>query len=178
MSDSTKALDENVSRHLAAISVCLANQYRMPALALIYCGIDVFAALNRPAAQAGTTRHDFIEWCNRYLLPGNSLACTAADLYAARCAILHTYTSKSSHTRSGKARQIIYAWGKRSAKELQQIIDLTGKSTHVAVHIETLAHAFEKAVHAFLHEALADTHRAPTLESRASELFLDHDRIL
>jgi hypothetical protein len=119
-----------------------------------------------------------MRWCERYLLPGTALNCTAADLYAARCTVLHTYTSKSALSRSGKAREMIYAWGDKTARELQRIVDIAHRATHVAVHIETLAKSFENAVHTFLKDALADPKRVPLLEARAREFFISYERIV
>jgi len=172
------ALTENVTRHLGAISLCLTNHYRMPALALIYCGVDIFAALGRPQTQQHTTRRDFLRWCDRYLLPGSELSCSAIDLYAARCAVLHTYTSKSTMSREGLAREIVYAWGNKSGEELQRVLDMAKlPSKYVVVHIDTLASAFDKAVRAFILEALADPEQEAALYLRTKEFFKDTERI-
>jgi hypothetical protein len=172
------ALIENVTRHLGAISLCLKNHYRMPALALIYCGVDIFAALGRPQAQQHATRHDFLRWCDRYLLPGTDLNCSAIDLYAARCAVLHTYTSKSAMSREGLAREIVYAWGNKASEDLQRVIDMAKMpSKYVVVHIDILASAFDKAVRAFVLEALADPKREADLYVRMKEFFKDTERI-
>ena len=88
---SKTALEENVEKHFLAIDLCLENSLLMPALVLIYNGIDTFAALNREAKKDKVTRDDFINWCDRYIFPGNNLECSGQDLYAARCGILHTY---------------------------------------------------------------------------------------
>ncbi len=176
MADLVRALRENASNHLGAITLCLTHRHHMPALALVYCGIDIFAAMSRPASQEEATRHDFTKWCDRYLLPGKPLECTAVDLYGARCSVLHTYTSKSALSRSGKARQIVYAWGRNSAADLQAMVDATKfKGTHVAVHIETLATAFEHAVNTYLTEALSDPEQLPVLQARHRELFINRN---
>ena len=79
-------------KHLAAIDLCLSNHYRMPALVLIYSGIDIMALLARPEAKPNVTREDFIAWCERYLTAAGFQECSAIELYATRCGIVHTYS--------------------------------------------------------------------------------------
>jgi len=99
-------LEENVLKHFLAIDLCLTNNLLMPALVLIYSGIDTFAALNRKATKDKVTRDDFIEWCNLYFLPSNNnLKCNGRDLYAARCAVLHTYTAVSDLSKNMKLQK-------------------------------------------------------------------------
>ena len=172
------ALTENVTRHLGAIALCLKNNYRMPALAPIYCGVDIFAALGRPQSRQYATRHDFLRWRDRYLLPSTNLNCSAVDFYAARCAVLHTYTSKSALSRKGQAREIVYAWGNKSSEELQRVIDIAKMSSrYVVVHIDALASAFDKAVRAFVLEVMSDPKQEADLYRRAGEFFKDTERI-
>ena len=54
------ALEENVLKHFLAIDLCLENSLLMPALVLIYNGIDTFAALSRPVTKDKVTRQDFV----------------------------------------------------------------------------------------------------------------------
>ena len=63
-----RALVENVTRHLQAIEVCLQNHCRIPALTLIYVGIDIFASLARHKDKYRATKEDYIDWCEKYLL--------------------------------------------------------------------------------------------------------------
>jgi len=87
---SDQKLYENLMSLGRGVDVCLYNKLIGPALTLIYTGIDTVGWLdsNNPCA----TRDSFMGWTNRYLLSSNRLACTAIDLYAARCGLLHTFT--------------------------------------------------------------------------------------
>jgi len=93
---------------LKAIDTCLKNELQLPGLILLYTGIDSMAWLNRPKLQPDVRRNDFIYWVNRYLLPDSGLACEALDLYAARCALVHSYTSESSLTRQTRKLALKY----------------------------------------------------------------------
>jgi hypothetical protein len=101
MSDS---LSKNIEIHMKAIELCMENHLRTPALILIYAGIDIFSALGRPIEKEFSTRDVFIDWCERYMLPNGNLQCSAPDLYAARCSIIHTSTAHSRLSKDGKAK--------------------------------------------------------------------------
>ena len=103
--------DTNIAHLQAACEVLLASHLNMPALLLIYAGIDILGALNRPADKSEQSGDDFISWADQYLSPAQTLGCTSDDLWGARCGPLHSYTSESRRSRSGAVKQIQYAWG-------------------------------------------------------------------
>jgi hypothetical protein len=170
-----EALIENIERHLNAIDLCLKNHLRMPALILIYSGIDIFAALGRPAKKEFSTRKDFIEWCDRYMLQISGLSCSAIDLYAARCGIVHTYTMHSNLSKDGTAKEIIYSWGSQAPDPLQEVINMIGKPVYV-IHIETLASKFKIGVMEFVSEVYKDQERLNLVLSRSSKLFKEQPK--
>lgn len=165
------ALNENIFNHISAIELCLKNHHRMPALILIYSGIDIFASLSCESGKNKATRSDFKEWCDKYLLPNYESECTAADIYAARCAIVHTYTSKSSLSESGGAREIVYAWGNRKPETLQQAIGLTTFKNTLVLHIDNLFEAFRVGVAAFLDEVNKQPELTNLVSERSRKLF-------
>jgi hypothetical protein len=82
-------LKANLSAHVAAIDICITNHLRMPALALIYCGIDIMGNLSRPPFNPDSTRNDFANWSELHTDCNARLGVSGLDLYAARCGILH-----------------------------------------------------------------------------------------
>ncbi len=169
---STEALFENTTRHLKAIDLCIENKLRSPALILVYAGIDIFAALNRPEGKEEGTRKDFKDWCDKYILHKKQLACSANDLYAARCGVVHSYSSQSTLTRNKEALEIVYSWGKQSPEPLQTILKSIDYPAHV-IHIETLVELFKSGVHEFLEDVgNSDTH-VKLVVGRAATLFKD-----
>src|SRR5437764_14091045 len=88
---------------IRAVRLCLAQHLPLPALMLLYAGIDTagWLAADDPKAPVGQR---FTEWVDRYLLPRTTLKVTALELYAARCAVLHTMTARSDLSDAGKAR--------------------------------------------------------------------------
>lgn len=170
-----ETLFENIKNHFQSIEICLQHHLRMPALILIYSGIDIFASLGRPADKDKATRKDYIEWCDRYLIPQGKISCTGIDLYAARCGVVHTYTMESDLSDQCKANEIVYAWGNRNPEDLQQVIDKAGFTQRV-LHIETLAEVFRKGASAFLTELDGDSQKANLIVSRAGKLFKDNQK--
>jgi hypothetical protein len=137
-----------------ATNLCLENGLMMPALMLLYATIDCMAWLDRDLSHDDVKRDDFLRWVDRHLLPNGAIPCTAIDLYAARCAILHSYTAESLLSRQGQARQIWYAWGRDyKASDLQPAIDALGGVKAIALHVETLGVEIWKGIDAFLDEA-------------------------
>jgi hypothetical protein len=162
---------EMLERHLndlfAAIVYCYENELLMPCLVLLYSGIDVAASLE-PSAGKGVGER-FEKWVERYMLKGRSLPCTARELYAARCAVVHTFTPNSNLSKTGKARVIGYAFGKADLEKLDAATVLLGRQTgQVNVHMEDLIEAFHSAYETYLKEAFGDSGRRKELMSHAS----------
>jgi hypothetical protein len=152
------------------VDACLDNKLIGPALILIYAAIDTAGWLD--GDDLFGTRKSFICWTNRYLLSTNALSCTAIDLYAARCGLLHTFTPNSKLSSDKKARRICYAWGKSRAEDVQRTIDLaqTGNQ-YVAVQVETLFAAWRHGVLAFTEELDANTARTVAVMAKAKNFF-------
>jgi hypothetical protein len=169
------AVIANLAPHVAAIGLCLGNHLRMPALALIYCGIDVLASFSRPAENGEVKPTDFINWAERYMQCEKVLGISGLDLYAARCGILHTYSMDSRLSAKGRARRLIYAWGDQESAEPMKLLRKLGLP-EIVVKIETLFSAFVDGIRAF-EKALGDD---PKLESlvrrRGPKIFKDLSR--
>lgn len=79
------------------------------------------------------------------------------ELYAARCAVVHTFTPESTLSKRGKARVIGYAYGEADVKKLDAATVLLGRQAgQVNVHIKDLIEAFQNGYLTYLREALAD----------------------
>jgi len=128
----SRGVVSNIETHVAAIHLCLKNHFRMPALALIYCGIDVLANLSRPADNSEVMKPDFVNWAERYMKCEELLAVSGLDLYAARCGILHTYTMDSRLSTTGRAKPILYAWGDKNPDEPMKVLRSLGRTHPLA----------------------------------------------
>ena len=90
------------------IDVTLGNKCLGSAVILILSAIDAMAYLGMPENQEDVTKTDFIDWAERYIcFPGREQL-TGADLYGARCAVLHSFGVRSKMSRAGRCRMIAY----------------------------------------------------------------------
>jgi hypothetical protein len=144
----------NLKQLLDSIEHALRLRHYLPAQILIYAGIDAAAWLASDTNEGVGKR--FRRWVDRWMLPAKPLLATASDLYAARCAVLHTFTADSDLSKTGTARRIAYATGQASAKELQAKLDAKGHSDIVVVHIADLYDAFRLGFAAYFDSLHSD----------------------
>ena len=93
-----------------SIKLLLDKDHTLPALVMLYAAMDIFGSLSRPESEADTKGGYFKNWVNEYLL-AKPAKLMAEDLWAARCALLHTHTASSKLSRDGVARQLHYFRG-------------------------------------------------------------------
>jgi hypothetical protein len=156
-------LDVSIAQMFLATRTLLNDELIPPALVLFYSTIDSLASLGRPASVPYVERDDFIRWVNRYLLSqAFDFQCSAIDLYAARCRVLHTHAPESKLSDKGRARSISYAWGASSLSSLRTMLVLQDRSsTMVGEHLGALVEASELGYESFV----ADIHATPALRA-------------
>ena len=90
------------------INVTLENECDASAIILMLSAIDAMAYLAMPDGQQDVRQDDFTMWADRYIhFPGN-VQLTGADLYGARCAMLHSFGAQSKTSRNGQCRVILW----------------------------------------------------------------------
>jgi hypothetical protein len=173
----TKAPLELLRQHLetmvAAIETCRDRNWVLPSLVLLYAGIDVLGSLEHAPAESASA--GFRRWTTQYLVADSVLACTADDLWGARCAILHTYTAESDVVQSGRAKPIFYSWGAAQAAELRDMAEELGRVS-VALHVDDLISAFKRGVSRFFFELASDPERLTAVSEQAGLWFTNVDR--
>ncbi|MCQ4348527.1 hypothetical protein NGA35_14090 [Pseudomonas stutzeri] len=106
---------------------------------LIYSAIDAMGLLDAPPKQTSANGKSFQAWVKKYLLNNPEIQFNEIDLWAARCSVLHTFTSKSDLSNAGKARQIQYYSGPKDSPMAKAFVeaanDIDG-GAHVPGHIE------------------------------------------
>jgi len=164
---------ENIMLLKTGIDACLEKKAFIPALILTYSAIDTTGWLDSKAKFS--TRDDFIRWVDEYLLKAKPLKCTAIDLYAARCGVLHTFTSTSQLSFSGKASIIFYAWGKANAEDMQRIMDYKNTSSNhpIVVHIDELYQAWLSGLELWGKDLDCDSDRSARVIAKAAKFFRD-----
>jgi len=149
---------------LEAIEDSYAKSRIIPCLVLVYSGIDVVASLE-PSQGIGVGDR-FKKWVDRYML-SYLTNCTAADLYGARCAVVHTFTPDSDLSRGGRARVVAYAFGSAKLSDLEEASAIAGRSEQVNVHIRDLINAFRNGFADYLQEIGNDKTRFEEMEKSA-----------
>jgi hypothetical protein len=156
-----------------AIDDCLARRQHFATLILIYAAIDIVASIE---SKSGSNKPSFMRWAHSYLIPAMSLDCTALELYAARCGILHSMTAESDLSRSGQARAIYYGWGDANSDELNSAIAAGGNQDKVVVlNVEQLRDAFLVAVVTWANEVRADSARLNQVNAQSAKWFTNID---
>lgn len=144
----------------------------VPALLLIYAGIDILGAIDRPRDKAVQSGEDFKAWADRYMSPEKSLGCTSDDLWGARCGLLHSYTSESRTSQMGSAKMVFYSWGIGKSEDYNLLLQQSGfDDTAVAVQVETLHKCFSNGIFRFVASLETDNDQRELVYGRANKFF-------
>ena len=137
-------LFKNYYQLIQATDECVNKHRVLPALVLIYTGIDSVSwiASEDPNEKPGTR---FKNWVDAWMLKNGKLNCTAEELYAARCGVLHRLTPDSTLSEKNGVRKITYAWGKAKHEKLEESISALSMNDSVAsVHLDELFWSFRE----------------------------------
>lgn len=156
----TRVIENGIKR---PIQLLLEHGCYPAALILIYSGMDTMAFLNMPASNTDVMRSDFMAWAARYMKLSCPQQVTAADLYGARCSVLHG-GSQSRFTREGRGRSLEYFVGESTPA------DGTASKELLRVPVEELVAAFFAGIDQFLGELTQDEAKARIAGARLSEL--------
>jgi hypothetical protein len=172
---SHKSLEDNILSQFLAIDMCIEIDLFLPALILIYSGIDALASLNLPIGRERVKQSDFCSFCENYLLPESSLECSAIDLYGARCSTLHKGTAVSDLSEGKKASELLYYIGDISDRQTEyaSVIDEKyPRKTHF-VDIDELRKSFNKSYFSFVEYIESDRIKRETVYERARYYFVN-----
>jgi hypothetical protein len=143
------------------------------ALAMVYVGLDTMALLACPVGQQSQSRADFIAWVDQYLKadPASEYQYEGIDVYAARCAVLHSYGSVADlHRKANPPRKFGYTDNGLHKKD--------DAERFVIISVAVLIHDFSKAMRKFVNEIRTDPELKRRVDSRVGSLFfanlLDH----
>jgi hypothetical protein len=136
------------------------------ALATVYIGLDTMALLACPVGQQSQTRSDFIAWVDKYLKAdaASDYQYEGIDVYAARCAVLHSYGSVAAlHSGINPPRKFGYMDNGPHKKDDAERFAL--------ISIAVLSHDFSKAMEKFVGEIGTDPELKRRVDSRMASLF-------
>ena len=160
---SSQTTDQMIEGYFLATTKAVGTLFREQllghALIVIYSAIDTCGLLDAPPEQKSATGDSFKSWVKKYVLTFHGLEFNEIDLWAARCAVLHTFTSGSDLSKAGSARELQYYTGDKSAPHIQQFISFTKSyegGKHLPVHYGDLCDAFFQAMKAFIPDLAAN----------------------
>lgn len=170
-----------------AAELCTKANLNTPALVLLYSAIDMASWICAENPD-GSIQDYFVAWVEKFIFPIERFGCSALDLWAARCAIIHTMSPSSRLSRAGKVRQIIYVnrggdrdvleglEAIRNAKDLHEARDRKGGrsaadiSRNVVLDVDSLAAAIQAGVASMLSDAESDSSLNARINERASNV--------
>jgi hypothetical protein len=100
------------------------------------------------------------------------MPCTALELYAARCGILHTFTADSDLSRKQGVCRIIYAWGNARNEDLSKVVKALG-GAEVAIHVRELIDSFAAGLLLYLEGVVQNPDRLRRIE-KSTDLWFSH----
>jgi hypothetical protein len=149
------------------IKACVDAKCVVSGLTLMFAAIDALAALTRRDGSRAT-RTEFMGWVNKYMLDELAVPMTAADLYGARCGILHSYAPTSDLSRRGDAKVLVYKW-RHGHRPDDQVLEERARTATV-VEIESLVEALDRAVKAFQDDVARDNDLRERVERHVTDL--------
>jgi hypothetical protein len=167
-------LFRSYSQIITAIDYCIAEKLIMPALVLIYSSIDSVSWIASDDEDQSVGDR-FQSWVNVWMLQKYPLPCTALELYAARCGILHTLTPDSDLSRNKGVRRISYAWGTAQQRDLDESIIVTKYPGIVAVHVNDIVSSFKNGFADFIEALETDKTMRDLFIKKAGKHFANVD---
>ncbi len=146
-------------------------------LVIIYSTIDTCGLLDAAPSQTSATGDSFKAWVKKYMLIQPGIEFNDVDLWGARCSILHTFTSESDLSKSGKARELQYYSGEKAAPHVQQFVSFTkthDSGKHLPIHYGDLCEAFFQAIKAFVPDLYANCQSSQPYKQRLRKIMQVH----
>jgi hypothetical protein len=172
---------------MAAADLCITAKLNTPALILLYSAIDAASWLCAEFPD-GPVQTYFVAWVEKYILAAGRLECSALDLWAARCGIVHTLSASSRLSREGKARKIFYVNRGGNRDILDQLETIRNAkspqdarprperasddemSGNVVLEVDVLMNAFQEGVASMMSEAKSDASLSARIKERESKV--------
>ena len=154
-----------------AAVLCRERGLDIPMLVLVYTSLDTLAWAVY-GEDTKSVRDRFVSLCETYVLPTRIFLCTAIELYAARCSILHSLGWESNLSRDGKARSVFYSFGTSDPFLAQQAYERSHPGKFVAVRADELLKAAQTAVALVAAQAQTDTALARRLANAAGKQYM------
>ena len=153
-------------RQSEAIACLRENGFKQATLVLLFAAIDQLAWVAGDKETIGN--EGFKNWVQLYMIEKNPellSGATAADLWGARCGVLHTGAAESNDFRNGKASRIFYV------SNLGQVG--SNDPTVLILSLEWLGTAFAAAIVWFLDDLQASPEKDRRAREKLSRMLVD-----
>ena len=154
-----------------AAVLCRERGLDIPMLVLIYTSLDTLAWAVY-GENTKSVKGRFVSLCETYVLPSHIFQCTALELYAARCSILHSLGWESDLSRNGKARSVFYSFGTDDPTLAQQAYDHSYPGKFVAIRADGLLKAAQAAAALVAAQAQTNTALAKRLAAAVGKQYM------
>ncbi len=164
-------LFKNYFQLIQAADDCVNKHMIIPSLILIYSAIDSasWLASENPSEEVSSR---FKKWVNTWMLKHGKLKCSAEELYAARCGVLHTLTPNSTLSEKKGVRKIAYSWGKAKQDKLEESISALSMSDNMAsIHLEDLFWCFREGFADYLEHIFSSDEGKEKFLSKSGQHF-------
>jgi hypothetical protein len=154
-SSTDETIKSYISATVEATSLLFQKELYGHLLIVIYSTIDTLGLLDAPPEQISSGSDSFKNWVKKYLLSYPGTEFNEMDLWAARCAVLHTFTAQSDLSRKGSARELIYYGGDKHSDEIKIFASNVRKMNggkFVPVCFEDLYLALLAAIRRFIYD--------------------------
>ena len=159
---------KNLTEMVRAIELCISNRFFISALKLMYAAIDNLAYLG--TNHQTVKKSEFIKWVNSFLLPNSNLSCTAEELYAERCGLLHQNTAATLNLSSGM-KNIYYTSSDSQPEKGLEHIDESRRDRCRFVSIDSFKSALYQGILKYLQEVSRSASLQERLLERAQRYF-------
>ena len=163
-------MDRNYQEMFAAIDACYSKALQLPCVVLIYTTIDSLGWVAY-GHEEQSTRIRFVRWVERYLLARLDQNCSAIDLYAARCSILHGLAWESDLSKSGKAKSLMYAMGKNTGAVPELSTKVFSDEHLVCIHVDKLIADLKAGVQEFFEEVSKDPNLSAQVKAASGKTY-------
>lgn len=140
------------------------------AAVFVYIGIDLMALLSLPIGDNRQTRQHFKAWAQKYMTAHDDqpYKYSADDLYAARCSLLHNYSSEADIHDGTELKKFGYTDGGKHLinEEISEHLVLIG--------VKSFVNDFIIGVEQFIKNALSDPDLKSKIDSRVLKTFSDY----
>ena len=170
-------VEQFVANTVTAIDLLYKAQLFGQATVLMYSAIDTMGLLDAPTSQDTANGASFKAWASKYILNDPILPFSDVDLWGARCAVLHTFTTASDLSNAGKAKEIIFFVGQREDPMMKAFHAATldvGKGTHVPANLGDFVCAFLDGIERFMTDLIANCEKDPVYSARLSKVLQHH----